>query len=176
MLTGWQWIDGYWYYFKTGDSGAMLTGWQWIDGKRYYFKPSGALVEGGEMAIKAQQYSSGTNYLILVDCSSHTVGVFSGSVNNWTLYYSWSCVTGAPSSPTIKGTYHTTGFKRGSLSTDSRAIYCTQIWGGYFFHSILASESELGQSLSHGCIRLPYSAAQWIYNNINAGTTVVIYN
>ena len=175
MLTGWQWIDGHWYYFMTGDSGRMLTGWQWIDGQWYYFSSSGALIEGGDMAIKAQGYSSGTNYLILVDCSSHKVGVFHGSQNNWSLQYSWSCVTGAPATPTIKGTFHTTGFKRGSLSTDSRAIWCTQISGGYFFHSILASESELGNSLSHGCIRLPYTAAQWIYNNIYAGTTVVIY-
>ena len=175
MLTGWQWIDGHWYYFMTGDSGRMLTGWQWIDGQWYYFSSSGALIEGGDMAIKAQGYSSGTNYLILVDCSSHKVGVFHGSQNNWSLQYSWSCVTGAPATPTIKGAFHTTGFKRGSLSTDSRAIWCTQISGGYFFHSILASESELGNSLSHGCIRLPYTAAQWIYNNIYAGTTVVIY-
>ncbi len=120
--------------------------------------------------------SSGTQWLIAVDRSTHKVGVFRGSTNNWSLQYYWSCTTGAPSSPTITGTYRTTGFKRNALTTDSRAIYCTQIWGGYFFHSILASESELGKSLSHGCIRLPYSAAQWIHSNIYAGTTVVIYN
>ena len=120
--------------------------------------------------------SSGTQWLIAVDRSTHKVGVFRGSTNNWSLQYYWSCTTGAPSSPTITGTYRTTGFKRNALTTDSRAIYCTQIWGGYFFHSILASENELGKSLSHGCIRLPYSAAQWIHSNINAGTTVVIYN
>ena len=120
--------------------------------------------------------SSGTQWLIAVDRSTHKVGVFRGSANNWSLQYYWSCTTGAPSTPTITGTYRTTGFKRNALTTDSRAIYCTQIWGGYFFHSILASESELGKSLSHGCIRLPYSAAQWIHSNIYMGTTVVIYN
>ena len=120
--------------------------------------------------------SSGTRWLIAVDRSTHKVGVFKGSANNWSIQYYWSCVTGAPSTPTITGTYRTTGFKRNALTTDSRAIYCTQIWGGYFFHSILVSESELGKSLSHGCIRLPYSAAQWIHRNIYAGTTVVIYN
>lgn len=128
------------------------------------------------MLDKAQGYSSRTGYLILVDRSTHKVGVFSGSQNNWSLRYYWSCVTGAPGTPTITGSYYTTGFTRPSLSTDSRAIYCTQIWGGYFFHSILASENELGKSLSHGCIRLPYSAANWIYNNIHVGTRVIIYN
>ena len=124
---------------------------------------------------RISNYSSGTNYLIAVDRSAHKVAVYQGSQNNWNRQYLWSCVTGAPSTPTISGVYRTTGFKRSSLSTDSRAIYCTQIYGGYFFHSILASESELGHSLSHGCIRLPYSSALWIYNNIYVGTTVVIW-
>ncbi len=34
MVTGWNFINGYWYYFEN--SGKMMTGWQWIDGKRYY--------------------------------------------------------------------------------------------------------------------------------------------
>ncbi len=119
---------------------------------------------------------SGTQWLIGVDRSQHRVGVFRGSSGNWSLQYWWSCVTGAPSSPTITGTYRTTGYKRNSLDTDSRAIYCTQIYGGYFFHSVLSSENELGQSLSHGCIRMAWSSASWIHDNIYAGTTVVIYN
>ena len=128
------------------------------------------------MLNRISGYSSGTSWLIAVDRSTHKVGVFKGSANNWAIQYYWSCVTGAPSSPTITGTYRTTGYKRLTLSTDSRARWCTQIWGGYFFHTILASESELGKSLSHGCIRMPISAAQWIYNNIGVGTTVIIYN
>ena len=120
-------------------------------------------------------YSSYTNYLILVDLSDHKVGVFKGKKNNWNLYYYWNCVTGKASTPTIKGKYSTTGFKRKTLTTDSRARWCTQIWGGYFFHSILASNDELGKSLSHGCIRLPLTAAKWMYDNIKVGTTVVIY-
>lgn len=128
------------------------------------------------MVNKAAGYSSGTKYLILVNRGTHKVGVFKGSKNNWKLYYYWDCVTGAPSTPTIKGTFRTTGYTRTSLSTDSRARWCTQIWGGYFFHTILASNSELGKSLSHGCIRMSYTSAKWIYNNVNTGTTVVIYN
>lgn len=121
-------------------------------------------------------YSSGTQWLIAVDRSTHKVGVFRGGAGSWSLQYYWSCVTGAPGSPTITGSYRTTGFKRPVLSTDSRARYCTQIWGGYFFHTILNSDAELGNSLSHGCLRMSYPSAQWIYNNIYAGTAVVIYN
>ena len=128
------------------------------------------------MLDRISGYSSGTQWLIAVDRSTHKVGVFSGYAGRWSLQYYWSCVTGAPATPTITGSYRTTGYKRDALSTDSRAIYCTQIWQGYFFHSILASESELGQSLSHGCIRMSYPSAKWIHDNIYAGTTVVIYN
>ena len=178
---GWlRWYaDGQYSYFSYS-TGEMLFGEQKINGIIYNFGVSGktssydSLKE--EMAKNAQIYSSQTGYLILVDRGNHKVAVFSGSYSNWTLQYYWSCVTGAPSTPTIIGSYYTTGIKRSSLSTDSRAITCTQIWGGYFFHSILSSESELGNSLSHGCIRLSYSAAAWIYNNIYAGTRVIIYN
>lgn len=121
-------------------------------------------------------YSSGTQWLIGVDRSTHRVGVFKGSANNWSLQYWWSCVTGAPSTPTITGYYRTTGGKRMSLSTDSRAKWCTQIWNGYFFHTILNSDAELGNSLSHGCLRMSYPSAQWIYGNVYAGTAVLIYN
>ena len=129
-----------------------------------------------EMKNRINGYSSGTGWLIAVDRSTHKVGVFSGYAGNWSMQYYWSCVTGAPSTPTITGSYRTTGFKRTSLSTDARAKWCTQIWGGYFFHTILNSDAELGNSLSHGCLRMSYPSAQWIYNNIYAGTAVVIYN
>ena len=129
-----------------------------------------------EMRNRIAYEDSRTEWLIGVDRSSHKVGVFRGSAGNWRIQYWWDCVTGAPGTPTITGSFYTTGGKRGSLDTDSRAIYCTQIWGGYFFHSVLSSESELGQSLSHGCIRMGWSSANWIYNNIWAGTKVVIYD
>ncbi|MGG3525977.1 hypothetical protein [Bacillus pseudomycoides] len=40
MQTGWQAIDGKWYYFNG--SGAMQTGWQLIKGVKYYFESNGA--------------------------------------------------------------------------------------------------------------------------------------
>ena len=180
MHTGWLYCfsDGKYMYFSL-KNGAKYYGPALIDGISYDFGSSGRINidwTKAEMGRSAQKYSSGTNYLILVDRANHKVAAFKGHYNYWILQYYWSCVTGAPATPTITGQYSTTGYKRTSLSTDSRAIWCTQIWGGYFFHSILASESELGHSLSHGCIRLPYSAAQWIYNNIYIGTKVVIYN
>ena len=111
------------------------------------------------MMNRANGYSSGTRYLILVNRAEHPAGVFRGSRNNWTMIYRWRCVVGKPNTPTIAGTYRATRFTRPRLTTDSRAIYCTQINGGSLFHLILVSESELGSSLSHGCIRLSHNAA-----------------
>lgn len=133
---------------------------------------------GGELSMlrRAQSYSSGTNYLILVNRGAHRVAVFTGSKGNWKLKRYWSCVTGKPSTPTITGTFHTTGLKLGHLPDWSNARYATHIYGGYYFHTTLSGSWELGSSASHGCIRIAVSNAIWVYNNIPGGTTVNIYN
>lgn len=172
--VGWLKLGKTWYYLDS--SAAMVTGTRTIDGKTNIFAASGKWLGTDAMVTKAQGYSSGTPWLILVDRGRHTVGIFHGSKGNWNLEQKFSCVTGAPGSPTIAGTFRTTGGKAMSLTTDSRARWCTQISGGYFFHTILASTSELGHNLSHGCIRLAPANAQWIYHNIKGGTTVSIYN
>ena len=158
-------VDGKWSPFSSVDLVSV--------------KPYGTNTPTGQQMMSDiannSGFTSGTSYLILVSRSRHEVGVFRGSFNNWNCVKFWSCVTGAPSTPTITGEYRTTGFKRTNLSTDTRARWCTQINGGYFFHSILASNSELGNSQSHGCIRLAVENAKWIYDNIWQGTKVYIY-
>ena len=44
LVTGWQSIDGNWYYFAKG--GAMQTGWQKLGTKWYYFDGEGILATG----------------------------------------------------------------------------------------------------------------------------------
>ncbi len=178
--VGWlQWSsDKTWSYFNS--KGRMCLGHWTIDGYRYNFGTSGkvkkrVITARVRMTDKIRNYGSSSSWLIAVNKSTHKVGVYKGGRGSWSLKYYWSCVTGASGSPTIEGSFLTPGYKKMSLSTDSRARYCTQIRGGYFFHTILASNSELGNSLSHGCIRLATSNAKWIYNNIPSGTRVVIY-
>lgn len=183
MHIGWlKWNGKQQWSYYDGD-GVRLGGTQTIGGYKYTFDKNGRTTTAPitrpydeyVMEKKAQNYSSSTNYLIMVNRSTHKVGVFYKRSGRWEMTAYWDCVTGAPSTPTITGSFKTTGGKRSSLSTDSRAKYCTQITGGYFFHTILASNNELGKSLSHGCIRMSYSSAKWIYQHINAGTRVVIY-
>ena len=183
MHTGWlQWSGKQQWSFYWND-GSRASGKQTIGGYDYIFDSDGRTStppvtrSSAELAMerKAQGYSSSTNYMILVNRSTHKLGIFERKSGRWDMIAYWDCVTGAPSTPTITGSFKTTGGKRSSLSTDSRAKYCTQITGGYFFHTILASNNELGKSLSHGCVRLSYSSAKWIYQHVRAGTRVVIY-
>lgn len=183
MHTGWlKWNNKQlWSYYW--DDGSRAEGTRTIAGCKYVFDANGQTATAPvtrpadeyAMERKAQSYSSSTNYMILVNRSTHKLGIFERKSGRWEMIAYWDCVTGAPSTPTITGSFKTTGGKRYSLSTDSRAKYCTQITGGYFFHTILASNNELGKSLSHGCIRLSYPAAQWIHRHIRVGTRVVIY-
>lgn len=158
-------VDGKWSPFSSVDLVSV--------------KPYGTNIPTGQQMMvniaNNSGFTSNTSYLILVNRSRHEVGVFRGGYKNWSCTKFWSCVTGAPSTPTITGEYKTTGFKRTNLTTDVRARWCTQINGGYFFHSILASNGELGGSRSHGCIRLAVENAKWIYDNIMQGTKVYIY-
>lgn len=43
MVTGWNVINGYWYYFTS--SGKMATGWQKIDNKWYYLSSDGKMAK-----------------------------------------------------------------------------------------------------------------------------------
>lgn len=142
------------------------------------------------MDAKAQKYSSPTKYLILVNRSAHKVGIYTGSKDNWRPKKSFICSNGKPSTPTAKGVFHT-GTTPGRFakaiyfdSGSARCWYATRITRGYLFHSVLYRQSSspssvldgrLGQSVSHGCVRLKLQNAKWIYNNIPRTTTVVIY-
>ncbi|MBD8924703.1 MAG: hypothetical protein EGR89_01615 [[Eubacterium] rectale] len=42
LATGWQAIDGAWYYMNG--SGVMVTGWQIIGGRWYRFNASGVWI------------------------------------------------------------------------------------------------------------------------------------
>ncbi|WP_346663403.1 L,D-transpeptidase family protein [uncultured Merdimonas sp.] len=134
------------------------------------------------MMYLANAYSSSTPYLILVNCTTHKVGIFQGFKGNWTPVYYWDCTNGAPATPTVKGTFRvgTRGYYFDSGS--SRCYWYTQFYGNYLFHSVLYSkytgalaDGRLGMALSHGCVRLNINNAKWIYDNIPTGTTVVVY-
>lgn len=129
----------------------------------------------------ANNYSSSTPYIIMVNRSTHKVGVFQGWQGNWNNIVYWDCGDGAPGTPTVTGVF-TVG-SRGYYFNSGvyRCFWYTQFYGDYLFHSVLCwpngaiADGRVGLAISHGCVRPQIENAKWIYDNIPSGTTVVVY-
>ena len=127
--------------------------------------------------------STKTNNLITVDTAKNKVYVYEKKNDSWSQIKVMSCTDGKPATPTIKGSFYING--RGpwlyAPSGKVKAQYKVRIHEGYYFHSILYNmkgalvDTRLGQSLSHGCVRLSVSDAKWLYENIKDGTGVHIF-
>ena len=134
------------------------------------------------MFTRANGLSSNTNWLILVDTRANKVAVYRGSRGNWAEQKYWSCTTGAPGSPTVKGSF-TVQSKGLAFGSSYTCWYYTQFYGNYLFHSIKynpgsktsVQDGRLGINASEGCVRLSLANAKWIYDNIPRGTKVYIY-
>ena len=181
--ASWKKSGSKWWYGDTSGWYARNTTLK-IDNKYYAFNAHGYLNDS--MDGRAQSMTSLTNYLILVDRKSHTVGIYYGKQGDWKNIQKWSCVVGKASTPTITGTYKIgSKGKYFDTGTRGRCWYYSQIKGNYLFHSVIYDRSStpkhiidgvMGVSASHGCVRLTVDHAKWIYDNVPKGTTVQIYN
>ena len=210
-VYGWQYIDDNWYYF--GGDGKLKTGWTTIGGYDYYFykenDPYGGVmgtqavntwIDGiwideygnayisydpyNRMIRNAQEKSSSTEYLIMIDTENCVFGVFQGYKDNWNMIYYWYCAPGAYSTPTVTGEF--TIYNKGDyfFSGSAKCLYWCEFYyagGGYCIHSTLRyadnspMDSRTGMHLSHGCVRLDIDNAYWVWANCPIGTTVVSY-
>lgn len=135
------------------------------------------------MNSRANLYSSSTPFLILVNRSTHKVGIYQGWQGNWNCLQYWDCSDGAPSTPTVEGLFKVGTRGHHFYSGSSICYWYTQFYGNYLFHSVLynrytggLADGRLGMALSHGCVRLDINNAKWIYDTIPTGTTVVVYH
>jgi len=135
-----------------------------------------------ENFINSQDCISQTSDYIFVNLPNQMIYIFSGSNHNWKMINSFSCASGKSSTPTIKG-HFSVGAKGTFFKSSGGAIckYFTQISGNYLFHSILydssgkyVTDSTLGATVSHGCVRLALTNALYIYNNMPHGTQIWI--
>ena len=178
-------LDGNSYYGTSSGYVARNTNVV-VGGGFYHADNDGILTEidvGGDYAMwaKAQGYTSDTNYLILINCSDHLVGVYYGGFMNWSNICMYSCGNGKDSTPTVKGSF-TVGVKGYSFGEGYTCYYYTQFYGNYLLHSILYYENtwnvmdgRLGMGVSHGCVRLAPENAKWIYDNVPRGSRVISY-
>ena len=177
------------YYVKNGKVDWTYNGKATLYGTNKTYTVKNGVAElstpAEQMTQKVQSIASSTKYLLVVDRSTHRVGVFTGSKNNWTNVGYWECVVGSSSTPTVAGQY-TVGNKGKYFDTGSkgRCWYYTQITGNYRFHSVIYDRSSTPKKVldgtmdaakSDGCVRLSLSCAKYIYDNVPKGTKIYIY-
>lgn len=175
--------DGLWSQgFYDGKLGFIYSGYLSDDGAKS--DPDKLAVFYTDMTkyVNDNKIKSPTPFLLTTDLKAKQTYVFEDNKGTWKELYRWPSTIGAPVTPTITGTFHISD-RKPSFGTDRYQVkYATRIKDGYYYHSILYDSSgtriiddQLGEALSHGCIRLAPENAKWIYDNILDGTTVVIH-
>ncbi len=131
----------------------------------------------------AQGYSSPTDWLILVNCSSCEVGIFHGSQNNWRRYDKYEVGVGAYETPSKHGIWSVGARGYSFGGSDYTCYYWVSYYNDYLFHTVPCwagtwdiKDGRLGMHVSHGCVRQSFDKAKWLYDNIPSGTTVVVYD
>ena len=133
--------------------------------------------------INTLNVESLTPYLIYVNLSEQMTYVYKGTMNKWDTVKTFTCSTGIDDEETPTGVFDVR--ERGDWFFSDKyqqgGKYWVQFYGNYLFHSVPYNEDQsevvdntLGTPASHGCIRLKTNDAKWIYDNIEAGTKVII--
>lgn len=138
------------------------------------------------MTGKAQDYTSDTGYLVMVDESKYTCGVFTwdSEKNLWMITKSIPVSIGKPSTPTPCKEFKIVDKWEHFDLNGYRFWYCSWM-GGIGVHSTaydiadtpeVEKDGRINAQASNGCVRMSLSASKWIYDNVPVGTTVVIYD
>ena len=66
MRSGWQNIEGIWYYFGEASDGSAKKDWQYIGGSWYYFEPSYVMVSDTIKEIRGSKYAFSSSGAMLL--------------------------------------------------------------------------------------------------------------
>lgn len=191
--SGWLSWNGSRYYLKS--DGSFATESLEINGRLEVFRMDGRWIDTNNMDKKASTYSSNTNFLILVNTNDRVTKIYKKSSGKWVVAKNYLCTVGDNRKGwnTIKGDFYVgysswgNPYTRGYSFVDSEnhtLYYWVRFCDSFLFHSQLydlntyhlsTKDNALGEALSHGCVRLRFENAKWIYNNIPDGTRVIVY-
>jgi len=161
MATGWNYVEGYRYYFGSANSGAMVQ-----DVRSMVRGPYAATINRRTNVVTIYARDERGNYVVPVKA--------------------FTCSVGMPNTPTPTGTFYTPSkYRWRELMGPSWGQYATRIVGGILFHSVAGHNTtsynlsavqynRLGGPASHGCVRLNVRDAKWIYDNCALGMRVTI--
>jgi len=112
------------------------------------------------------RYHSGHH--VEVDISRQVMAL----VNGDDVVASFHVSTGKSSTPTVRGTFH---FYRKEPGTNSHGMYMSVYFiRGYATHGY--PSVPMHEAASHGCVRNPIPFSVYIYNWINLGDAIHVYN
>jgi LysM repeat protein len=142
-------------------------------------------VPGAQEALGTAQAAPATGQLaaaetpgekwIEVDLSSQTLTAYAGN----TPVYSAVVSTGLPRTPTVTGEYRIYAkYRSAPMSGPGYYLpnvpYIMYFYRGYALHGTYW-HNNFGQPMSHGCVNLQTSDAEWLYNWAPVGTLVRIH-
>jgi L,D-transpeptidase-like protein len=109
-----------------------------------------------------------TGHHVEVDISRQVMALINGDDVVATFHVS----TGKPSTPTVRGTYH---FYMKQPGYNSHGMYYSVYFiRGYATHGY--NPVPMHEAASHGCVRNPIPFSVYIYNWINLGDAIHVYN
>lgn len=176
--NGWTSNDHARYYFVNG---IALTGWQYLDGYKFYFDSYGRLVQDVEPIIGKQG-----SYLLKVNKTLNCLTVYAKDGDKGYIIPVKAMLTSVGDDTPV-GTFKTPEKYRWRLMVnDTYTQYATRITQGFLLHSITYDVPDinslmtvgyngLGVTRSLGCVRLTCENAKWIYDNCALGSSVQIY-
>ena len=177
--TGWGWWNNKQYYFIDSQP---VSGWQYIDGFKYYFNSDGSVCDDLEPVMGRPG-----SYEIRYNKATRSMYVMApDGENGYIIPYKTFMSSCGPATPL--GEFKTYAKYDWKFMHDD--VYCqklTRFYQGFLMHSLLyygapnsytldaINYNFIDNAASGGCIRLRACDADWIYRCIPAGTVIRIY-
>lgn len=174
------WLDDTESRFYVSDS-MVLTGWHYLDGYKYYFREDGRLVQNVDPIIGKQ-----SSYAIKVNKTANCLTVYAKDGDKGYIIPVMSMLTSVGDDTPI-GTFKSPErYRWRYMVGDCYTQYATRITGSFLLHSVIYDKqnnrtlraqtyNDLGIARSAGCVRLRTVDAKWIYDNVQAGVPITIY-